>query len=188
MHGDLSKDALRRVVSASRAAAARERWQRGDGARTRHLLDRINDKCGTVALYASRPSEPGTTELIDALSAKGWAVLLPVLRAQPDWALFESWAAMRSAWGGIPEPTGERLGAAALSSADLIVIPGLAVDRTGARLGTGGGWYDRALPHRRTGVDVVVLLRDDEVVEFVPSLPHDVPVVAAVTETGWVDF
>ncbi|MFD0866860.1 5-formyltetrahydrofolate cyclo-ligase, partial [Tessaracoccus lubricantis] len=62
----------------------------------------------------------------------------------------------------------------------------LAVGRDGTRLGTGGGWYDRALPHRRPGALLVALAREDEVLDTVPTLPHDVSVDGWATELGWV--
>ena len=65
-------------------------------------------------------------------------------------------------------------------------MPGLAGTAAGDRLGTGGGWYDRALPHRRDGVTVVALARAPELLDSVPTLPHDVHVDAVVTETEWV--
>lgn len=68
---------------------------------------------------------------------------------------------------------------------DLIIIPALAASVDGTRLGQGGGWYDRALVHRRPGTPVVATIFDDEVLEagVIPAEPHDVPVDAIITPT-----
>ncbi|SHI51246.1 5-formyltetrahydrofolate cyclo-ligase [Tessaracoccus bendigoensis DSM 12906] len=188
MHRDRFKEELRVETLAARARMSPSDWEKSDAARDSHILDRLAARKGTVALYSSRPGEPGTHALIDALAASGWAVLLPVLRRRVDWALFDSWAAMQPAWAGIEEPTGARLGPDALDAADLILVPCLAIGRDGSRLGTGGGWYDRALPHRHSGAPVVALARAAEVLDTVPTLPHDIPVDAVVTETEWVNL
>ena len=75
-------------------------------------------------------------------------------------------------------------GAEALAEATLIVVPCLAVGPDGSRLGTGGGWYDRALPHRSPGAPVIAVARDAEVLDDLATLtlPHDVPVDGYVTE------
>jgi 5-formyltetrahydrofolate cyclo-ligase len=85
------------------------------------------------------------------------------------------------------EPSGERLGPDAVTAADVVLLPGLAVDGRGMRLGRGGGSYDRVLARlERTGVHpaLVVLLYDSEVVGHVPAEAHDRPVRAAVTPSG----
>ena len=109
--------------------------------------------------------------------------MLPKLSRKPDWA----WATdeLRPGWAGIPEPTGPGLGIDALGQADVIVVPCLAVSRDGSRLGMGGGWYDRALHHRRPGTPVWALANADEVLPKLPSEPHDLPVDAVVTENGF---
>ena len=65
-----------------------------------------------------------------------------------------------------------------------MVVACLAVAADGTRLGTGGGWYDRALPHRRPGVPVWALSRADELLRTLPEEPHDVAVNQVVTELG----
>lgn len=135
----------------------------------------------TVALYASRDGEPDTWSLIRALAERGARVLLPVLRREPDWAWFHGQEAMRAGWQGIPEPTGPRLGAQALAEATSIWVSGLAGTPTGNRLGTGGGWYDRALGWANPRATVGMLLYDDEVVERLPTDPWDRPVHLIVT-------
>ena len=63
------------------------------------------------------------------------------------------------------------------------------MDRSGARLGRGGGYYDRALPYVRPGALMVAVVFDDEFVDELPVEPHDRPVTAVVTPTGgWRDL
>lgn len=148
----------------------------------------------TVAAYVAVGSEPGTLALLDALRARGVRVLLPVLLPDNDldWGAYEGEPALaRVRHGGgrmeLLEPAGERLGPEAVTTADVVLLPGLAVDARGMRLGRGGGSYDRVLARlERAGADpaLVVLLYDTEVVERVPEEPHDRPVHAVVTPAG----
>ena len=68
------------------------------------------------------------------------------------------------------------------SEIDVYVVPALAADAAGRRLGRGGGAYDRALQRARPDALVVALLHDDEIVPEVPTEPHDQPVHVLVTE------
>lgn len=147
----------------------------------------------TVAAYVSVGSEPGTLALLDALRARGARVLLPVLLADNDldWGAYTGAGSLaRVQHGGkmtLLEPAGERLGPAAVLDADAVLLPGLAVDARGMRLGRGGGSYDRVLARlERSGADpaLVVLLYDTEVVDRVPEEAHDRPVHAVVTPSG----
>ncbi|UXY20326.1 5-formyltetrahydrofolate cyclo-ligase [Streptomyces cynarae] len=147
----------------------------------------------TVAAYVSVGSEPGTLALLEALRVRGVRVLLPVLLPDNDldWGTYagpESLVSVRH--GGrmaLLEPAGERLGPEAVREADAVLLPGLAVDARGMRLGRGGGSYDRVLSRlERAGAEpvLVVLLYDAEVVERVPEEAHDRPVHAVVTPSG----
>ncbi len=147
----------------------------------------------TVAAYVSVGSEPGTLALLDALRARGVRVLLPVLLPDNDldWGVYEGEASLaRVRHGGrmeLLEPAGGRLGPDAVTTADVVLLPGLAVDARGMRLGRGGGSYDRVLARLdRAGADpaLVVLLYDTEVVDRVPEEEHDRPVHAVVTPSG----
>ena len=141
-----------------------------------------------MAAYASAGDEPGTAELLDALVARGATVLLPVLsataagpRGVAEWAVYDGREGLRSGLWGIPEPASEPLGPAAIEQAELVVMPGIAGTPAGDRLGTGGGWYDRALVG--TSCPRWMLLNDDELYESVPIDPWDLPVSAIVTPT-----
>ncbi|MFV0135346.1 5-formyltetrahydrofolate cyclo-ligase [Streptomyces sp. HMX87] len=148
----------------------------------------------TVAAYVSVGAEPGTLALLDALRGRGVRVLLPALLPDNDldWGAYDgpgSLARVRHGGGRMEllEPAGERLGADAVTSADAVLLPGLAVDGRGLRLGRGGGSYDRVLARlERAGAHpaLVVLLYDPEVVARVPAEPHDRPVDLVVTPSG----
>ncbi|UIX35569.1 5-formyltetrahydrofolate cyclo-ligase [Streptomyces sp. GQFP] len=147
----------------------------------------------TVAAYVSVGTEPGTRALLDALHARGVRVLLPVLLPDNDldWGTYNGDGSLvevrHRGRMALLEPSGERLGADAVTTADAVLLPGLAVDDRGMRLGRGGGSYDRVLARlERSGADpaLVVLLYDSEVVPRVPAEPHDRPVHAVVTPSG----
>ncbi len=136
-----------------------------------------------VAAYVSRAGEPGTAPLLAALRERGVRVLLPVVLADRDldWVADDG-TRVAGLLPGLVEAGGERLGPVAVADADVLVVPALAVDAAGRRLGQGGGSYDRALARRRPGALVVALLHDHELVPGpLPVEPHDVPVDVAVT-------
>jgi 5-formyltetrahydrofolate cyclo-ligase len=140
-----------------------------------------------VAAYVAVGREPGTGPLIEALSEAGVEVLLPLLQPDGtlDWARYEGPSALVPAPRGLLEPAGEPLGPGALSSVDALIVPGLAVDRSGVRLGRGNGSYDRALATVAGRAFSCVLLHDGEVLDMpVPKEPHDVPVAAAATPSA----
>ncbi|WP_431967509.1 5-formyltetrahydrofolate cyclo-ligase [Actinacidiphila sp. bgisy160] len=155
-----------------------------------HALDLPElSEARTVAAYVSMGGEPGTRALLDVLRERGERVLLPVLLPDNDldWAAYEGSGALVRTARGLYEPTGPRLGPAAVTGADTVLLPGLAVDGRGLRLGRGGGSYDRVLARLdAAGVRpaLVVLLYAHEVLDRLPDEPHDRPVDAVVTPVG----
>lgn len=140
------------------------------------VLDRPETQmAGTVAGYWSIGAEPDTHGLLFALWKRGTYVLLPVLLPDGDldWASYEGPDSLRPGPRGLLEPTEPVRGVAAVCSADLVLVPALAVDQSGLRLGRGGGSYDRALARVGAQVPTVALLYDAELVPVVPAGPHD---------------
>lgn len=137
-----------------------------------------------VACYLSMPTEPGTAPLIAALHDRGVEVVVPISLADHslEWVAHDPDAPLVSTSLGIPEPSGPRLGADALATCSLVIVPALAVDHAGHRLGRGAGYYDRAL----AGVTapVCALVFTHELLPEVAHEPHDVPVQMAVTPSG----
>jgi 5-formyltetrahydrofolate cyclo-ligase len=142
-----------------------------------------------VALYVSMGPEPQTGSLIDWLLAGDHDVLLPILYADNDlgWGLAPGAADLVPGRLGLSEPRVD-LGSEAIATADLVICPALAVDRTGVRLGRGGGSYDRALVRVPAGVPVWAAVYDNEIFDQLPSDPHDRPVQAALTPSGLIQL
>jgi len=170
------KAALRRRLLADRARL-------GPGLRAaaaRALRDAILElpqaqMAGTIAVYYSLASEPGTHGLVYALWKRGGYVLLPLLRpdADLDWASYEGPDSLRPGPRGLTEPSEPPRGPDAVARADLVLVPALAVDRSGVRLGRGGGSYDRALARVGPGIPTIALLYDGELLDEVPAAAHD---------------
>ncbi|MEO3742611.1 5-formyltetrahydrofolate cyclo-ligase [Plantactinospora sp. B5E13] len=177
--------ARRRELSPADRRAAAERLQAALVALVRRV------RPGRVTGYVPVGSEPGGPELPEVLAAalgSTGQLLLPVLRPDLDldWAPYDGPGSLVAAGRGLREPRTGRLGTTAVAGADLVVVPALAVDRAGLRLGRGGGSYDRALARVDAAVLTVALLHDGELLETVPADRHDRPVRAAITPTGGV--
>ena len=157
-----------------------------------HVLELPSVSTATcVSVYASRPHEPGTKPLIEALHQRGVRVLLPMLGdgLQRGWGEYQgSEDLVERAPGRPPEPSSAFLPAQALAEADVVVVPALAVDTHGNRLGQGGGWYDRALTDAREGAPLVALAFSNEVFNAdeapLPREAHDLAVNAVITPDG----
>lgn len=165
------KDVQRRAAASRRAALALDP---ATGPALAAAVAPLLRASSRVAAYVSFGTEPPTDALVAAVEAAGADVLLPVLLPDRDldWSL---------------GPGGVLLGVDAVATCDLVVVPALAVDRQGVRLGRGGGSYDRALARVPAGVLTVALLHDGELVDALPCEPHDVPVAAVATPTGGLE-
>ena len=141
-----------------------------------------------VACFVGVGNEPPTLPLIDGLVGLGVRVLLPVVSgADLDWVEYDGAATLTRSSLGLLEPAGQQLGPAAVRGCGLALVPALAVDRQGRRLGRGGGYFDRALALRPVA-SVFAVVYDDELLDEVPVEDHDVPVDGAFTPSGVVTF
>jgi 5-formyltetrahydrofolate cyclo-ligase len=184
----------RRLEPAEREAASRRLAQT--------VLDRLPRLAGSpeapllIAAYLGVSPEPATEHLLAALKRAGHGVVVPV--CEPEYAL--SWTAW---WPGVPlvksprapvfEPEGPRLPLAGLPTLDLVLVPGLAMDAAGNRLGQGGGYYDRflaGLAAERPGVPTAGILYSHELVAegSFPVEPLDVPLDGVFTPGSYHGF
>lgn len=185
-----SKQALR--------AEARERRRimtQGDVARTeagfltqlQHIVTETGAR--TVTCYLNTVDEPPTRPFLGWAAYHGVTVLLPVSREDGlmDWAVYDNGDEALDILG-MPSPTSALLGPMALHDADLLLIPAALVARNGARLGWGRGYFDRTLGSMEKRPPTFTVVYDHEVVDSVPTEPHDQTVDGAITPTGVIRF
>jgi 5-formyltetrahydrofolate cyclo-ligase len=141
----------------------------------------------TVCAFVPVGSEPGSLEMVDALARRAGRVLLPVTRTTADddavalqWGEYHP-GGLVAARFGLLEPAGPRLPATAVAAAGVVLVPALAVGRSGARLGRGRGFYDRTLVLRAAQARLIAVIRDEELLDDVPHEPHDIPMTHALT-------
>lgn len=129
-----------------------------------------------VSIYQSLPHEPPTQGLAEMLHARQVMVIVP--ETLPDLDL--DWRELQA-----DGSQGPSLGLVAIAAASVILVPALAVDHSGTRLGQGGGSYDRALARRRPDALVVAIVNDGEYDAWpLPREAHDVRVDAVITPGG----
>jgi 5-formyltetrahydrofolate cyclo-ligase len=170
------KLALRRQMMAGRQnMPSSERFAAGRSLRDAVLALPEAQMAGTVAAYMSIGTEPDTRSLVFALWKRGSYVLLPLLLPDGDldWASYEGPDSLAAGPRGLLQPTEPPRGVTAVCSADLVIVPALAVDSAGRRLGRGGGSYDRALARVGAAVPTLALVYDGELVAEVPAGEHD---------------
>lgn len=187
------KDLLRREAGARRERrTAPERLAAAAGItqQVTSLIDGLGLSEGDVAAaYVSRDDEPGTTAALEVMRQAGIDVLLPVLGPSLDrqWGIYTGQRDLAQRAPGRPlEPTVCAGGAEVLVRAALVLVPALAIDGAGVRLGRGGGWYDRVLLHADPEATVAGVVFEDECNH--PPLPragHDIRVGAVLTPARW---
>ena len=188
----LAKEKMRRRVLGRRARLRPPDLQAAAVA-LRDVLLSVSEvsRAAVVAAYVGVGNEPGTGPLLDALRQRGIRVLLPVLEADfdLDWAVYTGPEDLVRAPRGLLEPTGPRLGPTAVGTANAVLVPGLAVDRSGMRLGRGGGSYDRVLVRAARDAFRCAVLHEGELIDNdVPAQRHDQRVQAAALPSGLVRF
>jgi 5-formyltetrahydrofolate cyclo-ligase len=138
-----------------------------------------------LLVYASFRSEVRTRELMQTLLDGGSQVSVPVvIRQDPALRAARVHCLQDLVPGalGIPEPHPDALELTDIGALDAVIVPGLAFDRHGWRIGYGGGYYDRLL--RQTQARTWGLAFDVQVLDAVPHVSaHDVPIETIVTET-----
>jgi 5-formyltetrahydrofolate cyclo-ligase len=141
----------------------------------------------TVCAYVPIGTEPGSLELLDSLQRRRVRVLLPIARHDPagtpqplQWGDYRPGMLVEAGFG-LREPAAPWLPADTVAAASVILVPALAVDRTGVRLGRGAGFYDRSLTLADPQARLVAVVRDDELVDSLPGEPHDVRMTDALT-------
>lgn len=191
----MDKAELRRAVIARRDALdldVRTAKSAVVCARLVELLDRLDAAAPrTVAVYAAMGSEVDPAAFAAAAAKRGWRVAYPCMFSATDAMACGQRICMRAVSAGdaseapfIAHPTrafaatdidSGRFPIVPAEALDMIVVPLVAFDRTGARLGYGGGCYDRYLPTISTSCHIIGIAFEEQRVDRVPADAHDLP-------------
>ena len=176
--------AQRRAALLAARRAVPDAVRRAEALQLCKHLDAVVGPDDVICAYMPVGAEPGSPGLVDRCRDLCTRVLLPVTRTDAPVALW--WGEYRpgalvAGRFGLLEPAEPWLPPAAVGEATVILVPALAVDRSGVRLGRGGGYYDRSLPLRAPDARLVAVVRDDEIIDQLPSEPHDVRMTYALT-------
>jgi 5-formyltetrahydrofolate cyclo-ligase len=180
------KAALREQLLAARRCVADD-VRAAEARLLSERLELVVNSGSTVCAYVPVGTEPGSIEILDMLLRRSGRVLLPVARTTADdapmplrWGEYQPGALISGRWG-LLEPPEPWLPESTLAEASLVIVPALAVDRRGVRLGRGRGFYDRSLDGRNPQARLIAMVRDAEFVDELPAEPHDVPMTHALT-------
>ena len=181
---DNKGDIRKRILTLRDALSARE-----SEARSRAIMERVAslpevERAGTLMVYLSFGSEVYVDDLIRRGWAAGKRILVPFCRPECrelEACCIDTFAELEPGHYGIRAPRADRLKPVLPAEIDAVLVPAVAFDRRGYRVGYGGGYYDRFLlkvPHAATiGVAFAI-----QIVPAVPAGPHDVPVDMIATE------
>lgn len=168
----MTKKELRQMI--------RQRKQQRSLGESSAFISRLKDNshfahARTLLLYSALPDEVSTQALIDELAAQGKTVLLPRVISDTDMELrrYSGPADLQQGSFGIWEPTGELF--TDYDTIDVAVIPGMAFDNEGHRLGRGKGYYDRFLAKLSPTTYKIGLCFSWQRVDHVPTDAHDIP-------------
>lgn len=191
----MDKAELRRAVIARRNALdldVRAAKSAAICARLVELMDRLGAAAPhTVAVYAAMGSEVDPAAFVAAVAKRGWCVAYPCMLSATDAMACGQRMCMRAVSAGdaseapfIAHPTrafaatdvdSDHFPIVPAKALDMIIVPLVAFDRTGARLGYGGGCYDRYLPMLSPACQIVGIAFDEQRVDHVPTDAHDLP-------------
>lgn len=139
---------------------------------------------GTVAAFLAMPDEVDLTGLFDLLP--GWRWVLPRVEVDDTITFRDRDVPRESHRLGMRQPVAQGV-STPIHELDVVLVPGLAFDRAGARLGRGGGYYDRVLALKRSDAVSIGVTVEDRVLDVIPVEDHDLDVGWLATEAGVIE-
>ena len=175
----MTKKELRQMI--------RQRKQQHSVGESSAFINRLKDNshfahAQTLLLYSALPDEVPTQILIDELAAQGKTVLLPRVVSDTEMELrrYSGPADLQQGAFGILEPTGELF--TNYDTIDVAIIPGMAFDVEGHRLGRGKGYYDRFLDKLSPSTYKIGLCFSWQLIDQVPTDEHDIPMDEVIVQ------
>lgn len=189
--GILLKKEIRKKILEIKNALSTEIIQE----KSRRIFEELKKKdfysnANNVMLYISFGSEVMTRPIIDDLLSRGKRVFIPVTvpatKALIVSELKDYEEDLQVGHFGVMEPKEEALRPVEPNILDLVIVPGVAFDQRGYRIGYGGGYYDRFLPRLPEKTTTVSLAFDMQLIDEVPISQYDIPVQYILTEESFI--
>lgn len=142
----------------------------------------------TIAITISNQPEVDTTAIIEQLWQLGKRVVVPKCKPADHTMAFykiDSFMQTERVFKGILEPIPAHTELVKKNEIDVIIVPGIVFDKSGYRIGFGGGYYDRYLPAFQG--ELISLAFEEQLMEQIPKEPHDIPVHILITDKGRID-
>ncbi len=184
-----NKNDMRQRALGQRSALAPDVTRKAAANAQKHLLDFISANDAVVACYLPVRSEIDMRDAFAVLAERGHALCLPVVAGNDEPLLFRRWRtgeALEQGKFGIAVPS---VSSDALIP-DIVIVPLVAFDASGHRLGYGAGYYDRTLHQLRKfgNVQAIGAAYASQQVEHIVAEAHDAVLDAVVTEKGVMRF
>lgn len=186
----VEKAELRKQLIDERRAYSKTEVLRNSAIITQRLfeLDKVR-KAKIISTYIGKEDEVQTIDIIQKSWVAGKTVIVPVVDADRASIYFSELSDLNHLQKGhydILEPLPEKISVSSLTSADVIIVPGVGWDSQGHRLGHGLGFYDRALENVPDESTIVGLAFEWQVLESIPIESHDRSVDLIITETRFI--
>lgn len=181
-----SKEEIRRGISAKRTAQTEEEIKEKSG-KIKERLFQLEEfqNAETIMFYVALKGEVETRGMVEEAIASGKKVVVPVTDFKTNEMLaseIKSLDELKEKEFGLLEPKDEFVREVPLEEIDLVVVPGVAFDEKGNRLGRGLGFYDKFLSKIKTEAVFIALAFDFQVLKEIPCKEHDMKVDKIVTE------
>lgn len=180
------KGAIRREIIARRNSITQEEVMEKGGMIQRRMIDLpVYRESKTIGLYANFNNEVPTSTIFEEALKDGKKVLFPCIKKEEKRLIFlpvQGSDELELGPYGIMSPTCKEGDSDFIGEAGLLLIPGVAYDLKGGRLGYGGGFYDRTLHKLAKPPFIVALAYEFQILGEIPMHPHDVRVNAIITE------
>jgi len=181
-----TKDQIRKeIISARLALSESDVRKRSEEVIANLQKSGLLEGKGLFALYAAAKGEVRTRTLFEVLKKEGKTVVLPCVRGKgPDIDFYkvDDWDELVPSRLGIPEPQPEN-GPVDPHDFDMVIVPAVAFDRQGGRVGYGMGCYDRVLFRTREECPMIGIGYDFQLFGKVPMQEHDIPLTGVITES-----
>jgi 5-formyltetrahydrofolate cyclo-ligase len=185
---ELKKEIRKDVLKKRADIKGHERSRKDSAIRERLFSMKEFKESQRILFFASFGAEVETLEIIKNSISMGKAAMIPKV-GKDGLEIYEikSMDELSPGYMGIPEPEPRPETMRRLDDIDMVVIPGVAFDGKGSRLGYGKGYYDKLLSKMKKKIPIVAPAYEEQVVEYIPSEPHDIKIDKIVTDERTID-